>query len=477
MAGKPIRQDPRGIVFNWSALLAVLVLAASSLTAAVPAIAQSANFELLCVKVKDLPLLDRLFTTGSTPNEIAEGDCASDPKNPGGTLVGAGDVQIEVNSSALDKVLADHEKKAGSIVLFLNGVPLADDAKFIGGDKRPAVPAQPASGNSPAIPERPETSLLRFRIVQGQGSQVLWSMLYADGGMLKERQLNVGLGWRDKDTQLITALPLRATLATTKVVITTPMRLTMALVIILALVGLLVYMGKTSDLLRDAPLPQWWRDAVLLNKQIRTATKSHQGVAPYDPTSIFAAANYTYNIADKPAYAIAAEAALAGKLIASAEEKNAVMGLAEKTNRPPWSPIRSTFSLTQVQLALWFAFAVATGLFLWVLYGDLRKIDGSLLQLLGLSVGSAGLSWVADRNAGGRTYAPTQGFWLDLVTGFDDKMQVHRYQAVVVNLLLLVVGIVHVLQQLTYPTFEATWLIFLGVSSVAFGVGKQMKET
>jgi xanthine/uracil permease len=141
--------------------------------------------------------------------------------------------------------------------------------------------------------------------------------------------------------------------------------------------------------------------------------------------------------------------------------------------------VRASFSFANVQLALWFGFAVATALFLWVLYGDLPKIDSSVLTLLGLSLGTSGVSWMADRSAAAsRPYQPTQGFWLDMTTGWaDDKMQVYRYQAVVVNLLLLAVGVVHVVQQLTYPTFDSTWLIFLGVSAGAFGVGKQVKET
>ena len=184
MTGKPIQQGLRGVSRNCTAQFAGLLLAASSLTATMAALAQNANIDILCDKVKDLPLPNRLFATASTTKEIGESDCASDPKNPGGTLIGAGEVQVEVNSAALDKFLAEHKKMSGTTVLFLTGVSLANDAKFISGDKRPAVPAQQASERTPTVPEEPEISVLRFRIVQGDGTQVLWSMPYADGASM-----------------------------------------------------------------------------------------------------------------------------------------------------------------------------------------------------------------------------------------------------------------------------------------------------
>jgi hypothetical protein len=142
-----------------------------------------------------------------------------------------------------------------------------------------------------------------------------------------------------------------------------------------------------------------------------------------------------------------------------------------------WKPVRATFSLSRVQLGLWFMFAACAGVFLWIVYGDLPAIDGSLLGLLGISTVTTVGSLAVDQNAGGRPYLPSQGLFNDLVTGFDgDKQQIHRLQAVVVNILLLAVGIVHVVQSLTYPTFDSTWLGFLGISGVALVTGKQYLE-
>lgn len=43
--------------------------------------------------------------------------------------------------------------------------------------------------------------------------------------------------------------------------------------------------------------------------------------------------------------------------------------------------------------------------------------------------------------------------------------------------LLLIVGIFHVFQHLTYPMFEATWLAFLGISGAALTTGKSLVES
>ncbi|CAD6532501.1 hypothetical protein LMG28727_02944 [Paraburkholderia kirstenboschensis] len=59
---------------------------------------------------------------------------------------------------------------------------------------------------------------------------------------------------------------------------------------------------------------------------------------------------------------------------------------------------------------------------------------------------------ISGRIVDGRPYEPSAGFWADLITSFDGaQKQLYRYQAVVVNLLLLLVGIYHVAQHLAYP--------------------------
>jgi hypothetical protein len=437
------------------------------------------DFVVNCVKVKDLSVFERFNTsaseaaTGVKPDTQA--DCLTDPPGKGGLLVGAGDLQVSVDDATFEAAMQERKGKTGTLVLFLNGVSMGSDAKFLGGEKLEKKDAEKAEKD-----KKRWVSVLRFRIAPGKQSQALWSQLYADGGLTSERALHVGLGWREEGNPNVITLPLRAEAASATVSITTGWNLTFALAAIAAVVGVLIYMGATSELMRDAVLPQFWKDAVAAYEIGANPTARLTELATH--------AAYTANannvigviaggVKPAPRFAALAAAALAKQPVLAADEVDTAIGL--MLEEKPWKPVRASFSFTQVQLALWFGFAVATGLFLWVLYGDLPKIDNSVLTLLGLSLGTSGLSWMADRSVRGtRPYQPTQGFWLDMTTGWtDDKMQVYRYQAVVVNLLLLVVGVVHVAQQLTYPTFDSTWLIFLGVSSGTFGIGKQMKET
>jgi hypothetical protein len=167
-----------------------------------------------------------------------------------------------------------------------------------------------------------------------------------------------------------------------------------------------------------------------------------------------------------------ADEALKGTSIKADSINKAAAGLFLR--RAQWASEKSSYSLGRSQLGLWFIFAIATGSYLLIIYGDLPAIDGSLLGLLGLSLGVTGMSLAIDKNNPPVEFRPSQGILRDLITGWDDQYQVYRFQAVIVNLLLLVVGILHVFSHLSYPIFEPTWLAFLGISGLAYGAGKQI---
>lgn len=368
-------------------------------------------------------------------------------------LIGTGDLIIAVDKTEFENVVTSNAGVPGQFLLFLNGVALPNDASIV---------AREQVGTS---------FVLRYRIRQGAETQQLWSVLYADGALLEPHKLNAALGWRANDSSAMPMLPVRSTISAT-VSITTVSRMAIALVLVLLAIGAIVYIGITTDTLRDAPdsaIPTWWSNAHRLKKALAGISNEEarkELLSKVDPN---------YNSTPQSAYDDLAEFALAGRPPSEAEIVPTTVGLA--LQKYTWQPLRASYSLSRTQMALWFTFAVATGLFLWLLYGDLRRIDGSLLALLGISVTTAGISWVTDRNANnGRDYVPSRGFWYDLLTGFDEQRQLHRYQAVVVNILLLVVGIFHVQQQLSYPVFDSTWLIFLGISGTAYGIGKQLLE-
>ncbi len=98
-----------------------------------------------------------------------------------------------------------------------------------------------------------------------------------------------------------------------------------------------------------------------------------------------------------------------------------------------------------------------------------------MLGLVAVSTLTAGASFIVDQGNGPTTNY-SHGFFSDLMTGPDMVQQAHRYQAIVINLLLLVVGILYVFQHLAFPTFDKTWLEMLGISGIAQAAGKQILE-
>lgn len=390
---------------------------------------------------------------------------STDQPDQTGTLVGTGDVRVAVDTASLLAAAADASAAPDQVRLFLNGIDMGRNGTLI---------AREDAGNF---------STLRFHVDAGKDSQKLWAMLYRTVGLTSRDGLSVGLGW-DGGTA---SLAYTATQGNLRVAVTHAAMPWIALAVVVALLLVFVRRGAASDVFRDAPTPAWWRTAMVLRRQVRAEMRRGRDAHDNDggatnwtsaALSVLAAQNAGF-VADDPAAcaraAQAANAALSGRLPDPRDESMTIAGLVLR--QQDWMPVRATFSLTRVQLALWFSFAVCSGVFLWVIYGDLPAIDGSVLVLLGISVGTTGASFAVDQNFGGHPFEPSGGFLHDLVTGFaDDKQQIHRLQAVIVNLMLLVVGIVHVAQNLTYPTFESTWLVFLGVSGGTMVLGKQYVE-
>lgn len=431
--------------------------AGSGSAAAASAAASMPTLRIERVLVRDKPWFER-FTSSAADAGVEkkkkEAVCSDKadytPCNP--ILVGTGELELVVPRDDYDRMAAA-EKKMRGLVLYVNGVPLPTDAKRIG------------------IEHHDDGTHLRFRIEQGVDTQTLWSSLYKYKGLLGDDSLRVALGWSGEapgNTFPPVLTPEDTKAPGARIAVTSTGYVAAAAIVVLVLIGGLVVLGQRTDALRGAPVPAWWREA----DQLRTSL----GAAGAKEAQVLGAFEPAYDPAKRQETIDLAEAAVNGRPASTEHPKLISIGLALGPSAIV-EPRHAAYSLSRTQMAMWFAFAVAAGLFLWIIYGELRRIDGSLLVLLLISVGTTGISIGVDNaSADKRAYVPSRGFFVDMVTDSDDTQQVHRYQAVVVNLLLLFVGVVHVVQQLTYPIFEPTWLAFLGVSGATLGLGKQVLE-
>lgn len=417
-----------------------------------------ASIQLLtkCILVRDAAIISGFHVKAelpATPGSAGGGGECAELGADAHRLTGTGDLVIAVEKEALAQAQASRKEVRGRFLLFINGVPLPNDAVVMTSE------------------EVSQLLVFRFRIQQGPETQRLWSVLYADGALIHPEPLYAALGWAPTGQDAVTLLPVRSQVAA-EIAITTPWRMWIAGLLVALTMGTVIYFGYMTDILRDSPdsqIPPWWRKARGLKADLSRLKEASEREARLRH-------NFSgYDPAQHDAYKALARSAIKGEMPEAGNIEATGIGLALLERK--WRPLRASYSLSRTQLALWFTFAVITGIFLWLLYGELRRIDDSLLVLLGISAGTAGLSWITDRSSEEpRPYTPSLGFWSDLITGFDERKQLHRYQAVIINLLLLVVGVFHVQQQLSYPVFEQTWLIFLGISGSAYGMGKQMLE-
>lgn len=358
-------------------------------------------------------------------------------------LAGAGDLELVMKKLEFDQE-ARFTAPNSPPRLIINGVNLEDSAALI------------------ATFVCDSHVYLRFRIAPKKGSEKLWSAIYNSSGLTGKEPLVPAIGW-DGGGSPIT---LDASAGDRREIsVSTELRVLIAFAIV-ALVLLLTYaVYAYTDAFRDAKTPWWFTDAMKLRTLKVDGAWLALQYSNFDATRLT-----TY-------YANAAQLAVQEKYPKTQlEEWDYFFGLvlSQRTVERP----RATYSLARTQLGLWFVFSVCSGVFLWIVYGDLPRIENSLLALLGISVGTAGVSLTIDTNISKDVngFKPSQGFY-DLVTGFDDQQQVYRYQAVVINVLLLTVGVMNVIQSLTYPIFDPTWLAFLGISGVALATGKQIIET
>ena len=357
-------------------------------------------------------------------------------------LAGAGDLELVLKKSEFDKEV--RFSTAGmSPRLIVNGVNLRNSAELVA-----TLVCDPFV-------------YLRFRIEPKKDSEKLWSAIYTSSGLTRSEPLVPSIGW-DGASSVISLDSESGNLR--EISVSTEFRVLIALGVLALILILTFIVYHKTDAFRDAKTPWWFTDGMKSRKLDVDESWLKLRYSNFDVTRV------------KTYYAHAAlDAAKKNYPKDKEEEWDYFFGIVLSkfaVKRP-----RATFSLARTQLGMWFMFAVCSGVYLWIVYGDLPRIEGSLLALLGISVGTAGVSLAIDTNISkdANGFTGSRGFY-DLVTGFDEQQQVYRYQAIVINVLLLFVGIMNVIQSLTYPIFEPTWLAFLGISGVALATGKQVVE-
>ena len=389
------------------------------------------------------------------------------------TIAGGGDLVVVVAADQYDAAVKS--KGSAPFTLFINGVDQGSDAALVS-----------AETNA----DRTSVGLL-FRVASGKVSQALWTRLYDEKSLTAEEPLSASLGWRGEPIFSEKRNPPEGT--QTYISVTN----TLAMVLAFALGALLLlffwWSLKCTDAFRDAPSPSFYSTAVTLRRQIYAAVEpktsmlgfrrwtfdyqlnANQEIAVAALVAKIAPQAAAFSQGNRALYEAAAAALLDSFTLPTAANIDTTivsLALQKKYKRP----LRLSYSLARVQFGMWMAFATFAAVFLWVVYGSFPVLEGSVLALVAVSTITSGASSLIGVN---NQTPPTlsQGFIRDMMTSADGMQQAHRYQALVVNVLLLCVGIVYVVQHLAYPTFDTAWLGLLTLSGVAQTAGKQILET
>ncbi|MBD0257089.1 MAG: hypothetical protein ICV83_15335 [Cytophagales bacterium] len=137
------------------------------------------------------------------------------------------------------------------------------------------------------------------------------------------------------------------------------------------------------------------------------------------------------------------------------------------------------YSLAKTQLWYWSSIILFSFFVIWYITDDINTIEPSSLILLGISLGTSGVSKVIE-NAGttGAAAAPAAqrsgGFWTDLLTE-SGVVTVHRFQIVMFNLVVGFFFIFKVFGTLRMPVLNDTLLLLMGLSSATFTTLKALQ--
>jgi hypothetical protein len=147
--------------------------------------------------------------------------------------------------------------------------------------------------------------------------------------------------------------------------------------------------------------------------------------------------------------------------------------LLEETNGTP------AYSLSKTQLWYWSSIILFSFFMIWYITDDINTIEPSSLILLGISLGTSGVSTVIDNTgttgpAGASFKQSSGGFWTDILTE-SGVVTVHRFQIVMFNLVIGFFFIFKVFGTLKMPVLSDTLLLLMGLSSATFTTLKALQ--
>jgi hypothetical protein len=392
-------------------------------------------------------------------------------------LSGGGDVAVCVIAKSylekLDSVRSAAEKGQNSAAtktslksppnLYINGFSLGKDATLVGTERLG------------------EMLMLRYRVKPAKDSKPLWATVYKENGMTDDYPMRVAIGWKDS-YEIVS----KESLENLFIRVSTPTAELLAFLLVMALGSFFVWSLRNTDTFRDGNLNSWWVDACSLRKEILldlnlNKFRNRKIIEKLDHACAVKALQKNnrwgdkYKGTEKEKYLSAANRVLKGQTPTTpAEIEQTILGLAIINKK--WRPIRSSYSLARVQVGTWMMFATSAAVFLWVIYGNFPELEKTALSLVAISTVTAAASFIVDRTQPDGSGVPSKGFIYDISTGCDGEQKIHRYQAIVVNILLLSVGVMYVVQNLGYPEFDPSWLQFLGLSGIAQALGKRYLE-
>ena len=428
---------------------------------------------VVCRAAKDVTLFGKLSSGAATPGlptptlrqaptKLSDGTCVSHEAQE--SLVGMGSIEIGISAASWRNIQGYQKSTGKPVSLFLDGMDIGRDAELESIEER-----------SSAIFGK--HAVLTFRLRPGVDLDRFWRALYAERAEIYDAvPVSALLGWDKAPAPLLeSTAPARP--LDIRVAITDSFRFWCAIGLTVVLGVLSLLFAWRGDALRDAATPSLYADALRLRQALSVPGPPLPLEQRVDAEFGLAGGESATNHAAQERYRAAARDALTIGVsldMAPEEKRKAQIGLVLSGSyaKPP----RASYSLARIQLAVWFVATIAYALYLWIILGDLPPISGSALALLGISLGTTAASVSIDQSGEGRPFRVSQGLVKDITTGFNDKSQVSRYQSIVVNLMLLFTAFFYVLENLTFPTFDATWLAMLGLSGAALTVGKELTD-